>query len=114
MEIESIADLIAEYIELLGTKLAAFRDIKKVWIKTTHEFFGAIRLELRNKLDKVNKEIEDGTLVIDQGQDAEAEEEDQADEDADADEEEAEEEEEQEDEELEVHEPPADPETNST
>ena len=76
-EIEAASDLLHEFIALLCDKLDAFRDIKKGWVQSTHAFIGAIRLELRNQIDKVTKMIEKGKLVVRTNKDASEQHEDE-------------------------------------
>ena len=99
-EYDSPAGLIPEYVEYLSTRMVAYSDIKKAWMKTSYAFMSGMRDELRNKIDKVNKDIEKGHLIVPSQKDEASEEEDQEDDEADENEGEEEAEEEQEEEQF--------------
>ena len=59
-----VVKLIPEYIAELNVHDAQFSKILTKQIKTTSAFIVAIRLELRNQKDKLEKEIADGATTL--------------------------------------------------
>ena len=56
--------LLHEFIDHLGNDNTFFRRITKNHIRTTYPFFEAIRLELKNKLSKLEHDIDQGLVIL--------------------------------------------------
>ena len=66
-----VVKLIPEYIAELNIMDAQFGKILPKQTKTTHDFIDAIRLELRNQKDKLEKEIANGAATLKSEEDCE-------------------------------------------